>query len=445
MPLITTNASLSKQGFFSPTVLSLGGGAYIAYTTGSLPEGGWVPASSGNSYITIGSGLVKLDSYGSIVWQFTSTYLTNLSSVTCVNIDSSENIYVGGRGITKYNSSGTFQWTKNLDPVGGGGVDPVTVFGIEFDSSDNPLVFYNNIPFYDDPSAYGIYALYVLAKYTTTGTLTNQRRILTTTASPAYLGIDSTNSCVIASSKSFAISGNPGIYNGIYPWSNTTTNNTILSQTTTTGSDFYAPVITNENPTRQSWIVSDGTYYYQIAYRQVSGVGYYVYMRIDRATGAISYSNNITISGSQIQPYGIAIDNSGGLYIMGGVSGGSSYCYIAKFTASTGSPIWEKTLSVSGGTAVPKTLEWKNGFLYIRTILFGGSTYITFFKLRDSGIADGTYGTYFIVSTVSSTRTAVNSQNTGTLTDSVSTTTFSESTPTGSTTASSYTLTTTAI
>jgi hypothetical protein len=437
MPVITTTASLSNQGFFAPISLNLPSGGFISYAVGSFPDGSWTPASSGNSYVAIGSGLVKLNSSGNIVWQFNSAYPGN-----CVNIDSSENIYTGGQGITKYNSSGVFQWTKRLVPVIPG--DAAQTFGIQFDSSDNPLVLYSNLSFYANPVG-NTTALYVLAKYTTTGTLTNQRRVLLLSTSPAYLGNDVTNGSVIVSGKSYATPSNPGIYNCAYPWSNTTSPNTILTQTTTSGT--YAPAEGNDNQFKQAWIVSDGSFYYQIAYRLQGGQPYYVYVKINRTTGAISYSNSITLSGDKLRLTGIAIDNSGGLYVLGEILDGTRpYCYIAKISTSTGNMVWEKTLSVSSGTATTKSLAWNNGFLYVRTILFGASTYTTLLKLSDTGSTpDGTYGTYFILTTVSSTQTAVNSSSTGTTNDSVSTTTFSEATPTGSTSSSSYTLTTVAL
>jgi len=437
MPLITTSASLSKQGFFAPVSVGLENSQTLAYfSSGSgVQTGAWIPTPSGNTYFINSSGVIKLNVDSNIVWQFTSTYPGGAPA----NVDSSENVYTGANGLTKYNSSGVFQWTTRLIPVSGG--DPVFTMGIQFDASDNVLVLYSNVPAYNDPSIY-TNAVYNLVKYSPSGTVLSQRRIMPNTSSPAYLGNDPYNSCVLAVFKSWAIAGHTGVYNAVIPYSNTTSPNDYLFQTTTTGSDYYEPVVFGSNSINQPWIVSDGSYYYQVVTRQVSGVFYYVFCKFDRTTGAISYSKQITSSGDKIQLYGIAVDTSSNVYVLGKPEGGGSYYYVGKFDSS-GNAVWEKTVSTSTGSANPLSIYWMDNFLYIRSI---SNLNHLLLKLADTGsLANGTYGTYFTIASTTSTLTTVNSSSTGINSNTASTTTFTSSTPTGSTTTSAYTLTTIAI
>jgi hypothetical protein len=214
----------------------------------------------------------------------------------------------------------------------------------------------------------------------------------------------------------------------------------ILTQTTSTDSYRAGP------------IVSDGTYYYQIGTRVVSGILRSVFMRIDKTTGAISYSRELTANGKNPTLQGIAIDGSGYVYLTGFTAGSGGYFYVGKFEANTGNNVWGKTISNPTYSIVStNSLAWSNGYLYYGTRLTvnpGGvaTYYYSYWKLRDNGsLPNGTWQTYFIVAATTTTSTAVNSSSTGTITDSPSTTTYANTTPTYSTGGSGLTATRTAI
>jgi len=119
--------------------------------------------SSGNSYICGSFGnaemlLMKVNSSGSIVWQVTLSdfYVTAFS----VKLDSSGNIYVCGFSlisglgyqalITKYNSSGVFQWART---IGNNSGLPDIASSVDIDSSGNVYIVGSFMPYspnYDD-------------------------------------------------------------------------------------------------------------------------------------------------------------------------------------------------------------------------------------------------------------------------------------------------------
>lgn len=443
MTITTTFASLSKNGFSSPAAISnLALNQYLTTfsTTSTVFNTKIIPTSSGNAYITVDGtlGIGKLDSGGNVIFSnsvFGSS--GNVNNNNMLNIDSGGNIYVAGANTTttsstaliKYNSSGVIQWQKSLT-LGGFAVD---VNAIQFDNSNNPLVLTTNKGG-TNPS--GVNSRYILTKFSNSGTLLNQRRVLLSTTSPVSLGVDRAANAVIVTGTDYANTLHTSIYNGIYDFSNTTSNNLILTQTTTTDNYQAGP------------IVSDGTYYYQVGYRIISGVTKSVFMRIDKTTGVISYSKQLTVSGKNPTLQAIATDGAGYIYLAGYAAGSGGYAYIGKFEANTGNNVWGKIIS-NPTYAIVNTwsLSWLDGYLYFGTRLTVGSTYYySYWKLRDNGsLPNGSWQTYFNVSAVTTTSIAVNSSSTGTITDSPSTTTYANTTPTYSTTGSGLTATRTAI
>jgi hypothetical protein len=444
MPVITTTASLSSRGFSSNTSTLLDGGQWIAtitlpFTPPSSGNSGFrlIPTRFGNLYVMTDNsmGISKFDNKGTLVFQQRLPFSVGDYTLCSIGVDNDENIYVGGSTssngqpvLVKYNSSGVLQWQKRLTQ---GGTTFTGVRGIEFDNNNNPLILIVND---------GAISRCILAKYNTTGTLLSQRRILLSTTFPKLLGIDVANSSVIVNGvKDITLDYS---YIGIYPWSNSTTNNTMLYQTGTGYAYFALPTNTG--------IVSDSSYYYQVIRITISGTPSYVFQQIDKTTGAINYSKHIAYSGSDIELSGITLDNSGYLYITGTTNIAPYGVYIGKFLASNGSVVWEKNITTTNGVNGNffPTLYWKNNYLYFIVSNYNTSVNVNngYIKLSDSGsLADGTYATYFTFTTISSTITTVNSTSTGTMTDSVSTTTFSEATPTYSRSTSTYTITTTAI
>ena len=126
--------------------------------------------SSGNSYVvggnqsSTGAVLIKLDSSGSITWQRKLTGGTNTEVAFGVGTDTSGNVYVVGNGFgnlfaSKYNSSGTIQWQRTISLSG-------IMSGAAVDDSGN--VYYTGRT---DTS------IMILGKFTSTGTLDWQREL----------------------------------------------------------------------------------------------------------------------------------------------------------------------------------------------------------------------------------------------------------------------------
>jgi hypothetical protein len=442
MTVLTTFASLSKNGF-GPTAVTSNFVLNQYLTTFSTTSTNFntkiVPTANGTAYITVDStlGISRLDSNGNVVFTNTTTGSKGMDNINAINIDSTGNIYTVGANTTtttntaiiKYNSSGSILWQRSLT-LGGFAINGAA---IQFDNSNNPLVLYTNR---DGANPSGINSRYFLSKFSNTGTLLNQRRVLLSTTSPVNLGVDPTGNAVIVAGTDYANTSHTSIYNGIYDFSNTTSNNVILTQTTTTDNYTAGP------------IVSDGTYYYQIGVRVIGGISKSVFMRIDKSTGAISYSKELTVNGKNPTLQGIAIDGSGYVYLTGLAAGSGGYFYVGKFEANTGNNVWGKTISNPTYSIVStNSLAWSNGYIYYGTRLFVSPTYYhSYWKLRDNGsLPNGTWQTYFIVAATTTTSTAVNSSSTGTITDSPSTTTYANTTPTYSTGGSGLTATRTAI
>ena len=141
--------------------------------------------SSGNAYVagftrSAGAGvydflIVKYNTSGTIQWQRTLGG-TDRDECTGIAVDSSGNVYVTGRCesagagsidflIAKYNTSGTIQWQRTL-----GGTNIDYSLAIAVDSSGNAYV-----AGYTDVS--GVSSEYLIAKYSTSGTIQWQRTL----------------------------------------------------------------------------------------------------------------------------------------------------------------------------------------------------------------------------------------------------------------------------
>ena len=99
--------------------ISFDGGNYVAID------------SSGNIFTGAGDTVGKINSSGEMQWQVSQ------SNGECIVLDSSGNVYVSEDNVTltKYNSSGTVQWSNTLSSSGNDYVE-----GIAIDSSDNIFI-----------------------------------------------------------------------------------------------------------------------------------------------------------------------------------------------------------------------------------------------------------------------------------------------------------------
>ena len=133
---ISMSNLLGKSAGLFATISSLtfssGGGFYSREYT----EGGLAVDSSGNLHVvgTTGSNIyvAKISNTGTILWQKTVSGWSTLYGTSC-DLDSSGNLYVGGRNsssswiLLKFNSSGTLIFNKIGNTVYTGGVSDISV------------------------------------------------------------------------------------------------------------------------------------------------------------------------------------------------------------------------------------------------------------------------------------------------------------------------------
>lgn len=443
MPVVSTFSSLSTRGFASSGTTILPGGQYITNFTNAFPVG-VVVDNLYNSYVVFtGTGdmtFAILNNNGNVVTQQTSNSSYGSS---CITIDNSGNFYLGGSTsntsyplISKFSSAtsglgaGTLIWSKEF--VAGS----QQVESIQTDTTGNIFVLSGDGTDGKPSSGYN----YFLSKFDTNGNIINQRKVLkSTTSSALSLGIDNSTSQIIVSGTDYAVSNHSAIFNGLYDFNNTSVNNVVYTQSTGTANVFYNADIGNNK------IVSDASALYQIATRYVSGITYHEYMRTDKSTGSVTYSNYLTVGGSNLYLGGIAYGN-GYLYILGSTAYVSGVIYIAKVNPSDGTFVWQKTLRNSTGTYthIVNGIYYYNGFIYFNASFL--SSYGLTIKLKDDGsLPDGTYGGFYTFATVSATVTSLNTSNTSITTDSTSTTSYSILSPSITMASSSYTVSTTAI
>jgi hypothetical protein len=150
--------------------------------------------------------LAKYSSAGTFSWQRRLGTTSALSGSYGVAVDSSGNVYAAGYTtvsgsqrllVTKYNTSGTFQWVRSL-----GNSFTSTAFSIALDSSSNVYVGGSA---YD--SGTGIEAG-LIAKYDTSGNLLWQRTLTRGTSTRLYgIAVDSTLGNIYITGQCYGSSG----------------------------------------------------------------------------------------------------------------------------------------------------------------------------------------------------------------------------------------------
>jgi hypothetical protein len=173
---VTYNAGFTNVGFL--TKLNLDGTlSWSKDTAAAAYINGVKVAASGNIYMTGYTGgtpvghITKVNSSGVIQWTRALSYSGGNVTLNAIAIDSSENVYVSGLGrasatsyavgvVAKYNTSGTLQWQRSLYDT----LNTVYFKGIAVDSSGNVFVG-------GKARASGSTIGYVLAKYDSSGTI----------------------------------------------------------------------------------------------------------------------------------------------------------------------------------------------------------------------------------------------------------------------------------
>jgi uncharacterized delta-60 repeat protein len=337
------------------------GGASQDYGYGIAVDG------SGNVYITGHTGssdavsvdvvIAKYDTSGTIQWQRT---LGNAGANRGQDIalDGSGNVYItgytnsSGAGgidvlIAKYNTSGTIQWQRTL-----GGTNDDYGAGIAVDGSGNVYV---------TASANGAA---LIAKYDTSGTIQWQRTLGGGSGFNGYgIAVDGSGNVYITGltyvggTQAFFIAKLPadggftGTY-GAYTYATSsltaaTPTLTAATSTLTASTPYWIATLGGASTDDGYGIAVDGSgNVYIIGSTQSSGAGNVdVLIAKYNSSGAIQWQRTLggTISD---YGYGIAVDGSGNVYIAGytGSSGaGSPELLIAKYDTS-GTIQWQRTL-----------------------------------------------------------------------------------------------------
>lgn len=422
MPLLNTTGILKRQrGIAIGPIISDQWIAQLNTTTYGL--GGVVVDSLGNAYVNTGfanqsQGITKITSTGSLVFSKISSDGDN--GITA--IDSSDNVYVGYQlyvagvsypNIIKYDSNGNILWQKYFPSV-----NNRQTLAIQPTNAGDLFVLTGNA-FGGDP-LFGGAGPYVVWKLDpTNGSTISQRTVLNFATGTNDIYVDSTNGQLIIAGTDYGASPNR-ILIGFYNFTNTDAASNVLyqepSNLTTDSYDTFFAGQSFQN------VVADSSFVYQVAYRTISGITRSIYQKINRTTGAVSYSYDVTTSGNSLALIGITIDNSGSLYITGNSAGSFQSAYIMKINASTGAITWIKRVGDLGLT-IFETLggpTWSNGYVYFNVTagLSPSPNQHALFKLKDDGSAtSGTYGGIWNIGSVTATNTSYLPFATGTTTD----------------------------
>ena len=432
---MNSTGAFKQQKYFVTTTPIIGDQWIAQYSAVATYPSRVQVSSGGEAYILWQNTVIKLNTSGN------KTFAIDLSvfvDVFCSMVDSNNNVYVGGLidnvpGIIKYDSLGNLIWEKTF---GTGVYRPI----VSIQVATNGDVFclagvQPPVTTYSNPC--------VVWKLDSNGNVINQRKVLkAASTSTTYVQIDNTNSKLYITGSDFS-SGRSEVLTGTYDLTNTDTASGIVYQSSTV--DKY---YTNNYGYTNCTLVYDATYFYQVCSRYITSTGilHSVFVKINKSTGAISYSKELVISGVASTISGIVTDNNGFIYVYGNVSGGddSGPGFIAKISTSTGNVVWCKKLGSS--TQLIWDVAYSNGFLYINSISYVSGYHSACIKMNvDGSLPNGTYGTYWTFTATTPTLVTYNAASTGTTTGTNSTTAYSVTTPSYTTSTSSATITTTYI
>jgi uncharacterized delta-60 repeat protein len=275
-------------------------------SSGNCYTAGWTNTSGAGSTDVL---ITKYNTSGAIQWQ--RTFGGGSSDFGYgIAIDSSGNCYVtgytnsAGAGssdllITKYNTSGTYQWQRVL-----GSVDSEQGRGIAVDSSGNCYV-----TGYTNGAGGGILYL-LIAKYNTSGAIQWQRILGSTNATFGYgIAVDSSGNCYVTGSTNSTGAGGYDV---------------LIAKYNTSGTIQWQRVLGSVNSDQGQGIAVDSSgNCYVAGYTDGAGVGSYdVLIAKYNTSGTIQWQRVLGGTASD-EGYGIAVDSSGN-------------CYVAGYTNSTG-------------------------------------------------------------------------------------------------------------
>jgi hypothetical protein len=313
--------------------------------------------SASNVYFVATKTINKWNS-GAVVWSKVSTS-TNLGSLYDVALDPSNNVYVCGGSsagiLAEYNSSGTLQWQRTI----------------------SDLSYYTNCVA-DSTDVYAVAsqtasALGYLVKYNGSGTLQWQRLIGTT------------NNCYL---DGIALDSSSNIY--VVGRFNNIQKQCLLKFDSSGTNSFKKEITLGSSPNPLSNIVVSSTNnLYAVGWYSNNTSGQYegVIYKFD-TSGAITWSNKFTKSGTNIFTDYIALDSSENVYVVGNDSAG---IVLLKYNSS-GTLQWQRKITGtnnpgSGGVAITP-----GGDIVVSgSINNGTSTQIFQAYLPSDGSKTGTY------------------------------------------------------
>jgi uncharacterized delta-60 repeat protein len=311
------------------------------------------------------------------------------TSGTAIASDSSENLYIAGYTyagldgntltgnndffVTKYNSSGSKQWTRQLGVAG----KTVTAFGAATDSSGNIFVAGSTTGGLDGNTLTGTQDFFV-TKYDSTGAKiwTKQLGVASKSTTGAGVATDSSGNIFVAGYTSGGLDGNTltgtrDFYVTKYNSSGTkiwtkqlgvaSQNTSGLAVTTDSSGNIFIAGSTNGG--------LDGN--------TLTGTTDFFVTKYD-STGTKQWTKQLGTAGKATQANGIAVDSSGNIFVAGQTQGGldgntlsgTQDFFVTKYD-STGTKLWTQQMGVASQSA-KATAVATDAF---GNVLAAGSTY----------------------------------------------------------------------
>jgi uncharacterized delta-60 repeat protein len=341
--------------------------------------------SSGNVYVggrctgntnTNEAAIVQLDKEGSLQWSRTLGTNSGTDRFYGLACDSSGNVIAAGsydaftQGsndgvVAKYNSSGTIQWQRTL---GGSSSNNDSFQDVAVDSSGNVYVA-------------GTVALsnrnqYLIAKYNSSGTLQWQNRY------------GAANSGVSLEGSSVAVDGSGNVYAAGYA-NNNSFNSTVV-KLNSSGTLQWAREQTDAG-FNDGRVITDSSDNVIVAVRAAASPGGLNLFKYN-SSGTLQWKKLLVSSGTNA-PHDIAVDDSDNIYTMGwqSVSGRGTDNIITKWNSS-GTLQWQRTIGNTTGE-FQGGIHAANSSVYVSSISENSSGYYVGFvaKLPDDGSGTGTY------------------------------------------------------
>lgn len=398
-----------------------GGGGWIAHVGSAqenYPQGIALDSDKNiylNSYTTnpsspYGYGVIKLSNLGVIQWQRKLSKGSNNALGTDITVDSSNNVYAVGyfpfngyyqSGIlAKYNSSGTLQWQRSLNPRDGN----IYPSKVTTDSGGN-VYFCGSGAWTGNPAwTCGFYA-----KYNSSGTFQDTKAVKVYSAYTTRS--DNSASVKIDTSGNIYVCGYTSDYsNSRYP---STAYNISIAKFDSANNFLWVKKLIGNNNDYGSDLVFDSSGNVYIA-AQTKYVNDHGLLLKYNASGVLQWQRQLGDTSAFYAGWTkIAIDGSGNIYCAGYSNvAGSADAIFAKYNSS-GTLQWQRRLGINGGTYVSEYAQGltidSDGNLYTCVSFYTSTYQMLVAKLPSDGSGIGTYSvnglsfTYAAISLTDST------------------------------------------